>query len=149
MAANSKREQIIVKVEAELNAVASISHVVRKRPTYESLQSFPITQLPVVAIVSGIPKPVPHNVGRRPPKDVFQSELRLSLYCYFQANANPDTTLSTLLDDLWAALYADTTKGGLVIDTTLDPEPTHDFWDPFYAFKLDVITQYYHNKGGI
>lgn len=150
MAANSIREQIIVQVKSELDEVASLKTVVRRLPSKEDLQNFAITQLPVVAIVAGLPKPDPHYVPRGPArKDVFISDLSLRLFCYFQDNVNPDTTLSSILDDLWAALYSDTTKGGLAISTDLKPEVYTDFWDPYYAFMIEAIIKYSHTTGGI
>lgn len=150
MGTNSKREQIIKAVKAELEDVASIRTVQRKLPTYEDLKNFAITQMPVVAMVSGLPVPVPHPnyrvVGGR---DLFVSEITIGLYCYFQERTDPDTELSNLLDDIWAELYSDPTKGGLVIETTLKPHMHQDFWDPFYAFKVDLILKYSHSTGGI
>lgn len=149
MATNSKREQIIVAVVDELSTVSSVTTVIRKLPTYEDLQSFALTQLPVVAVVAGLPVPVAHPVGRGFPKDMFLSDLTISLFCYFQDRVNPDTTLSDILDDLWAKLYEDPKKGGLAINTTLKPTASQDFWDPFYAFKLDAVIRYSHLTGGI
>lgn len=150
MAANSKREQIIEAVKAELETIGSISTVVRKLPTYKDLENFALTQLPVIALVGGLPVPVPHSVGRRVAgRDVFVSNLSIELFCYFQDNTSPDTTLSSILDDVWAKLYSDPTKGGLAIETTLTPDAYQDFWDPFYAFKLNATIQYSHLKGGI
>lgn len=150
MAANSKREQIVLKVVSELEELTSVKSVVRRIPTREELGEFALTQLPVVAVVAGLPVPMPHVVGRRPAgKDVFLSNLTVSLFVYFQDRTTPDSTLSTLLDDIWAKLYADEKKGGLAINTTLTPTASHDFWDPFYAFKLDAVIQYSHSKGGI
>ena len=150
MAANSKREQIINKVVAEMGEVSTIASVLRRVPSREELGNFALPQLPVCAIVGGLPVPVPHPVGRRSAgKDIFLSNLTVSLFVYFQDNVTPDTTLSSLLDDIWVKLYADETKGGLAINTTLTPTVSHDFWDPFYAFKLDAVIQYSHSKGGI
>jgi len=150
MAANSLREQIIVAVVTELEGISTIKTVERRLPSKQDLDNFAITQFPVIAVVSGLPKPVEHKVTRDPAaKDVFLSELKMELYGYFQDNVNPDTTLSSLLDDIWVALYADPGKGGLVIETDLMPEIHQDFWDPFYAFKLDVILKYKHTTGGI
>lgn len=149
MASNSKREQIILKLKEEIESIPSITTVERKRPTYESLlDDYAITQFPVVAMICGVPKPNAHYTGRVP-KDCFVSEMNVSLYCYYQDNVNPDTTLSSLLDDLWSKIYTDPTKGQLVLDTTIKPEPSYDFWNPFYAFRMDVVMNYYHTIGGI
>jgi hypothetical protein len=150
MAANSKREQIIVQVETDINAIASINHVTRNAPSKTDLDSYALTQFPVICILAGLPDPVPHEVGRRVAgKDLFVSNLTLSLYGYFQDNVSPDTTLSSLVDDLWTKLYADPTRGGLALGTRLKPELNVDFWNPFYAFKIDAIVQYSHSTGGI
>jgi len=149
MAANSKRERIVQQVVTELEAVSSVTTVIRKLPTYEDLGKFALTQLPVVAVVAGLPVPIPHPATRGTGKDIFLSELALSLYCYFQDNVNPDSTLSTLLDDLWAKLYTDQEKAGLALGTVLKPTAHQDYWHPFYAFRLDAIITYTHGIGGI
>lgn len=150
MASNSKREQIILAVKSEVEEISAINTVVRKLPTYEDLKNFALPQLPVTVIVAGLPDPVPHERTRGGDlKDVFLSNLTISLFTYFQDHVNPDTTLSSLLDDLWAKLYADQQKGGLVLNTTIVPKVSQDYWDPFYAFKLDLVLQYSHSKGGI
>lgn len=153
MAANSKREQIILAVVAELETLSSVSSdsIKRRIPTYEELSNFALPQLPVIAVVGGLPKPVHHKVTRVKgiTKDVFISELTISLFTYFQDYVDPDSTLSSLLDDIWVKLYADQTKGGLVISTTLTPNVSQDYWDPFYAFKVDVKMQYTHDIGGV
>ena len=137
MADNSKREQIIVAVKAELEAIAAIKTVIRKLPTKEELDQFAGPQLPVIALVAGLPKPISHKVGRLPAgKDVFISRLKLSLFVYFQDNVTPDVTLSSLLDDIWVALYSDPAKGGLVIVTELDPEISQDFWDRYILMPI-------------
>jgi len=150
MAANSKREQIIVSVKEDLETIPSIATVKRSLPTLKDLENFAVTQFPVIAMVAGLPVPRPHVVGRRTAgKDVFISDLNISLYCYFQDNVEPDTQLSNILDDLWATLYADPTRGELAIGTTLKPEFYRGYWEPFYAFRVDVVIQYSHKTGGI
>ena len=150
MTANSKREQIIVAVKAELTAISAFKSVVRRLPTKEDLENFAITQLPVIAVVAGLPKPVEHIVTRQPgAQDVFVSDLSIRLFGYFQNNKDPDTELSSHVDDIWVALYADPTKGGLTLKTTLKPEIYTDFWDPYYAFMIEAILKYKHTTGGI
>jgi len=150
MAANSKREQIISIVTTELESIAAVKHVERRLPSKADLENFAITQFPVIAVVAGLPKPVEHKVTRHPAaKDVFISKLTIGLFCYFQDNVNPDTTLSSLLDDIWVALFSDPGKGGLAQSTDINPEVHQDYWDPFYAFKLDVVIKYQHDTGGI
>lgn len=150
MAANSIREQIILAIKAELEDIDSIKTIARRLPSKQDLDNYAGTQLPIIAIVARLPKPDPHYIGRSPAaKDVFISNLRIELYGYFQDNQEPDSTLSSILDDIWVKLYSDTTKGGLVIQTDLEPTIHQDFWAPYYAFRLDVNVKYKHTKGGI
>jgi hypothetical protein len=153
MAENSKREQIILAVVAELMTLSSVDSdsIKRRIPSYEELMRFALPQLPVIAVVGGLPKPVDHKTTRIKgiTKDIFISDLTISLFTYFQDHVDPDSKLSNLLDDIWAKLYADQTKGGLVVNTTLSPNVSQDYWDPFYAFKVDVVLQYTHDIGGI
>ena len=149
MSSNSKREKIILAVKAEIEEITTVKTVLRTIPTIQDLQNFAITQLPVVAMVAGLPVPSQHKTSRSLNKDVFLSDLTIELFTYFQDNQNTDTALSSLLDDLWVKLYQDQTKGGLTIYTTLKPIPVRGYWKPFYAFKLDLVLTYYHDTGGI
>jgi len=148
-ASDTKRDQIIEAVKAELQAMPDIAHVVRRLPSYSDLESFASTQFPAVAIVGRLPVPTEHITSRAGHVDHVVSELKVDLYCYFQDNKTPDSTISFLLNQLWAALYSDQTKGGLVITTRLKPRERPEVWAPYGAFGLTVITRYQHTPGGI
>lgn len=150
MASNSKREQILEAIVAELGGISSIVTVMRTLQSYKDLRNFAITQFPAVAVIGRLPQPKEHIAGRRVGGvDTVVSELTVDLYAYFQNAKTPDTQISSLLDDLWAGLYADQTKGGLVISTILTPEELTEFWEPYGAFKLSVVMRYHHTEGGI
>ena len=154
MAANSKREQIIVYAKTLIEGVSSIKTVVRVKQVYSDLQQFSLEQLPIAAIVAGLPVPTEKVSGRGPSNvELIISELTLKIVVYAQDNENPDTTVSTLSDDIWAKLYSDQQFGngqdGLILGHRLifDTEP--QFWEPYVAFQLNCVTRYKHLKGGI
>lgn len=150
MAANSIRERIIVYVKGKVGEVSSIKTVSRVQQTYSQLQQFAVTQLPLVAVVGRLPVPVEKVSSRTRVKiDLIISELSIDLLIYFQDKVNPDTTLSNLLDDLWAKLYADEEMGGLVISTLLTADEQAEYWEPFVAFRITVKVKYKHTTGGI
>jgi hypothetical protein len=150
MGTNSIREKIINFIQDEVETVSSIKYVVRKQPSYNDLKNFSNVQLPAVAVIGGLPTPTEKPVGRRVAGiDMIVSDLTVRLFTYFQARVDPDVMVSILLDDLWAKLYQDTTKGGLVISTVLKPQQDYEYWEPYGAFRINVQTQYAHSIGGI
>lgn len=150
MAENSKREQIILRVIAELEEIPSIRTVVRKLPENSDLKTFALTQFPVIAVVGKLPIPAEHISGRRPARaDVMVSKLTVDLYVYFQERESPDSMISNLADDLWVKLNEDQTKNGLVISTILRMTENPEYWDPFVAFRFSCEFKYIHTTGGI
>jgi len=150
MADNSKRELIILQVVSEMEAISSIKTVVRKLLGYSDLQNFALTQLPVTAVVGRLPVPSEHISSRRPARnDVMISELIVDLFVYFQEVTNPDSVMSSLVDDLWVKLNIDQSKNKLVISTKLKMTENPEYWDPYVAFKISCIFNYVHTTGGI
>lgn len=150
MAENSKREQIIQRVEEEVLEIGSIKKCYRKLLSQSDLKNFPVTAFPVCAIVGRLPVPSEKIKGRVPGGvDIIVSKLTIDLIIYFQDRTEPDKTISRLLDDLWVKLYADQLKNGLVLSTILTPREKHEYWPPYGAFKLEVTVTYKHDLGGI
>lgn len=150
MAENSKREQIILRVIEELEELTSIKTVVRKLPEHSDLETFALTQFPVIAVVGKLPVPIEHVAGRRPAMaDIMVSALTVDLYIYFQERKSPDSMISNLADDIWVKLNEDQTKSKLVISTILRMTEEPEYWDPFVAFKFSCKFKYIHTTGGI
>jgi len=150
MGTNSVREQLILEVKDRLGELAGIKTVMRVMPEYSDLQSFAVTQFPAIAIVGRLPLPVQKKSSRRPAGvDTFLSQLSLDLYCYLMVNENVDTEISDVLDDIWAKLYADPTRGGLATETEVTMEDNVVYWPPFAAFKVIAKITYQHDTGGI
>ena len=101
MAENSLRERIILADLTLIQSLSSISTVVRTIQSYSDLQSYAVTQFPVVAIVGRLPVPT-YKPSLRIREDIDQvlSVLRVDFYTYFMNNENSDTELSSLLDDM-------------------------------------------------
>lgn len=149
MAANSKREQIILANKAIIESVDTVSHTERTVLQYSQLEDFAITQFPCIAIVGRIPIPVEKHLSRNGDVDLIISNLKVDLYCYLIANEEVDSAISSLMDDLWTALYADQRRGGLTLSTEIKPGENHEFWAPFAAFKMTISHRYKHGIGGI
>jgi hypothetical protein len=149
MAENSKREQIILADIAILEGMSQIKTVKRTLQSHSDLQEFAGTQLPVAAVVGKLPVPVNHKTGRDGQVDMIISNLAVELYVYFQENVSADKEISDLLDDLWAALYSDPTRGGLCMLTTLTANPNYESWPPYVAFQVSCEHKYQHSIGGI
>lgn len=161
MGTNSKRESIILAVVSAVDALERIVTVQRRRPTLENLQGVSSTQVPIAAITAGLPVPSRHfnesggtgKPGVKPHRraDVFISTLSIELVIYdlLYDNDQYDTRLSDLADDLWTALYADQSWGGLAIGTDIEPEANVAIYDPYLAFKMTCRVTYKHSTGGI
>lgn len=151
MAANSKREQILLYYKSKFENISSIKQVKRTQPSsLNELQRFSSQQMPLLCMIGGVPKPAAHVKGRGPGgKDLFLSELTILNFVYFMDNSNPDSTLSSLLDDLWAAIMQDQTLGGLATEIDLSPDMQVAVWDPYMAFKFEIKVTYKHGTGGI
>jgi hypothetical protein len=151
MAVNSRREQLLVKVVAELNALASIGTVERIQPTGPSeLENYAAPQLPLAVVLGALPTPNIKFSQRERNVDIVVSDLGVDIFAYALDNVTPDTTISTLADDIWAALLADITHGfKWVISTKVLPEPGAGIWHPYCGFNMRAIITYKHGKGGI
>lgn len=147
MALNSVREQIINHVVTTLESVESLSKVNRRRMTdLDELQSVPTTQLPYISVTGGLPEPIQKQSGRRYGNvEVVKSILTVEIVCYHLAPVDPDTVLSNLLDDVWAALYVDQTRGGIALGTELIPQVEPVFIQPYILFRVVCNVTYLHD----
>ena len=156
MADNSKRELIILELISNIEDIGSIVTVERVRPSFADLGNFAETQLPLVAVVGKLPKPVPKRSGRQTGVvDKFISDLEIDLFCYAMDNVNPDSKVSDLADDLWAKIYSDPILitddylDGLTLQVEVMPEIQIGIWDPYVIFKIVCTYKYVHGTGGI
>ena len=150
MAANSKRERIIENVAQTVHDVNAIVEVQRRQPQYNELSSISHAKMPFAAVVASLPKPFAKKSGRQPAKsDIFHSELKVQVFVYAQDNKEPDVLVSSLADDIWAALYVDESRGGLCDEMDIDPDMDVGYWAPYVAFRMTVVCKYYHNREGI
>lgn len=151
MATNSKREQIIELTYNMVKTVSSIKSPLRTMPNYAELQEFAQTQFPVCAVVGRMPIPLEKRSTRKINVDQIISELKVDVFTYLQVRSGNqvDTEISNLADDLWAALYNNQNRGGLVIDTTIKINEKINVWNPFAAFQITAIHKYVHDTGGI
>lgn len=144
---HSTREAIVTAIKTVLEGVGTVETVVRRMPTFEQLKMFAMPQFPVVAMVAGLPVPDEKESARLPARlDLVVSELAIGLLVYVIDNNDDevDTTISTLLNTLWVALYADTTLGNRVLSLKVKPIPEQAFVPPFGMFKLKVEVRYIH-----
>jgi len=159
VASDSKCERIIQywvdKFEVGGDArVRRFKTIKRTRMKLADLRNYSGPQLPVLAIVSSLPKPVPHQKGRSPGGgDAFISELKVEFIVYGMDNANPSVTIIDLADDLWVTLHGDQTSGSgtsaLTLGLEVSPEDMTYILDPYFAFKMIGTFQYFHTTGGI
>lgn len=150
MAANSIRERIILSDIEKVGNVAAISTVVRTMQTYSELQNFAGTQFPVAAVVGRIPVPQYKTSGRIPALvDQCISELKVDIFVYFINNENADEQLSSMLDDIFVALFQDQSRSNLCLSTELRMDENNEVWAPFAAFKITCVHKYKHDTGGI
>ena len=147
MAANSTREQIIDNIVDTLSGVSSLASINRKRMTdMDELTSVPTTQLPYISVMGGLPEPIQKQSGRRYGNvEVIKSNLAVEIVCYQLAHNDPDVVLSDLLDDIWASLYTDQTRGGVALSTELIPQVEPVFIIPYILFRVVCNVVYLHD----
>jgi hypothetical protein len=151
MAANSKREQLLVAMVALGNGLTAINTVKRIQPTgLTELKAYTGPQLPLAVILGGMPIPNPKLSQQTRRMDKAISDLAVDFFIYALDNTTPDSTISTLADDLWVALWADVTQGfKWVIGTKVEPEPGTGIWPPYCGFNMRATITYKHGTGGI
>jgi len=153
MASNSRREQILVRMEAKLNELSSLKAVDRKPLTgMKELSSIPVTKIPLAIVLGKLPVPAPKESGRGPGSnsDINKSVLGIDILVYIQDAKTPDTTISNIADDVWAKLFEDVQQGfKWVIATKVLPDANIAVWNPYAAFKMGAEITYLHGKEGI
>lgn len=150
MSSNSGREQIIIYHLNILKKIGGIKVVDRTQKSLADLKNYSSVQFPIAAVVAGLPKPKEKFSQRSVASvDKIRSTLRIGTIIYLMARENTDKLVSEVADDLWRKLYEDPTRGDLVIKTTLNFPDEPQAWDPYLAFKIDVLHEYIHTTGGI
>ena len=155
MAANSKSERLVQNVVTTLEELGGgnlFKKVERIKLGFEDLMSskIPTTLLPYAAVTCGLPDATPKISGRtRAIVDKFQSVLTIELTVYGMDNENPDVTILSVADDMWAGLYNDPGRGGLALATRIIPEVETGIFDPYYAFNMDVEVVFVHSRSSI
>jgi len=149
MAANSKREQIIISDFNLVQAVPSIKSPIRTLPEYAELTCYAQTQFPVCAVVGRMPVPNEKFSQRGVAVDQIRSEIKVDIFVYLQVNEDADSLISSVADDLFKQLYTDESRGKLVYETTIKIKEKVNIWNPFVAFQMTAIHKYIHDTGGI
>jgi hypothetical protein len=151
MASNSRREQVLAKVKTTLEGISGLTDVVRKPLTsITELRAFSSQQLPIAVVVGGLPVPEEKFSQRTRKLDLVQSTLSVNIIVYALDNLTPDTTISSLADDVWATFYTDITLGfEWVLGLKINPEMRTSINDPYIAFAMELEITYLHGKGGI
>jgi hypothetical protein len=151
MATNSKRETMLNTVKDNLGQLPCIHTVQRVRPQFADLEGIPSTQMPMIAVVGRLPKPVEKRSARvQGDVDKFVSMLGVELYCYALANVDPDSVISDLADEIWRKLWeSPTLEFEWVLELSVTPEVQVGIWDPYVVFKIDCQYKYVHDTGGI
>lgn len=149
----SKREQIILADKAICESIGFINTVKRSLMKYEDLKNFAVTQIPVAAVVGRLPKAERyHRSGRR--REIIgqiESKLLVDIFVYFQNTTvdTMDTEVSEYANIMFSALFQDSSRGGLCMETVIEVVPEYAYWDPFVAFKVKASHLYIHDTGGI
>ncbi len=148
MAADSKRERIILALIARLHGLGWVRTVARRPYAYaEELDSFAQTQFPVVSLLAQLPKP--EQERRAGAGKEFVSTLDVDLYVFALEASTPDAALSSMLDDLWRALFQDRRLGGLALDLTVLPETEAAHRPPYVGAWLRARVTYVHDHLGM
>lgn len=152
MALNSKREQIILADLAIVKAISSIKYTLRAVPAWQDLSTkFSSAQFPACAVVGRMPTPLNLHRATRCRIDNITDELKVDVYTYIFQNVEEqvDADISNYADDIYAALYTDQTRGGLVTKSEVSIYEENNYFNPYGAFKITVRHEYVHGTEGI
>jgi len=155
MAANSKRERIILQVVSEMESlIPSVLRTVKRQlpAGIEDLDRFASTQLPLACVLGLLPEKESLQGGNRGTSadcSLVKSKLDVQVFGYFMDNVTPDSTLSNLADDFYRVLNADPSKNGLAIGTEVLPDSNVGNWEPYVAFKFVCRVTFIHSLGGL
>lgn len=150
MSENSKREGILTAIETALHDLSWVNKVERQKLTMEELKNLATTQLPYLGMVGSLPNPRENPQGRSRKPDHFISDLSVNIVCYGMDNTSPDSSVSNYLDDMWAVLFAiDFSRNLSVIKVDVQPTVQQANWKPYFAFSINYVVTYAHDKGGI
>jgi len=153
MAANSLREQIILNVISTLEGVASITTVQRTRPAFNDREELNLSSsnLPIAVVVGGDFAPegtIKDNENAGYAFFTTVSTVKISVYAD-ATTSESDSIVSSLLDDIWAALHVDLTRGGIALMTEVEPNMDTTLQHPYVIFHVDVNVTYEHGIGSI
>lgn len=144
---DNKRELITKNIVSTLENGTSLAKVTRKKILLSDWDTIPETQLPYASVMSGLPNGAGVRFSTRQQgkiKDI-RSELLTTVTVFGRDNVTPDETISSLLQEIWAALFVDYRRGNHALQTTIRPEVETDVFDPYYAFEIVVATEYLHD----
>jgi hypothetical protein len=147
-----KREEILEALKEDLGTLSSIKTVDRVRPEFANLDQIANTELPKIALVGMLPKPVQKLSNRKQGRvDLLISELNFRVYCYALDNTKTaDTTVSTLANAIWVKLWEVLNLGlDYVQGVDVVPNVEVGIWDPYIVFRMDGTITYKHDTGGI
>lgn len=148
MGSDSKREGVLRHMEHALRGLSWVRTLAREQPGAPSdLEKYGQTQFPVVALLGKLPVPRKERSAGRGKE--FVSTLDALLVVYALESQTPDELVSSMADDLWAALFADRSCGGLAMDLTVLPEFEKAAYPPYLAFSLIARVTYAHDHTGI
>jgi hypothetical protein len=150
MAKNSKREQILVKIETILSSLRSITTARRVPFNEDNYTDIPETQMPIAVILGQLPKPDEKFSDRTKKLDKSVSNLAVDILVYAVDNETPDSTISELVDDIWAEFYKDISLGFTwVRGLRISPELDTMIAAPLVIFKMTLQITYEHDWRGI
>jgi hypothetical protein len=150
MADGSKRELILENIATVLSAVSGMGKVERRHPEFRELQQFANTQLPYCGILGSLPDPKDEIYRGGQAKIIqFDSVLYADILFFAMEPENPDKKISYWADEIWAALYADITRGGNATYTKIKPQIETGYQHPYIVFWMTAECRYLHDSTGI
>lgn len=141
----SKAASIHAALKTKLEALASIKYVADVQPAgVEELERYAGTQLPMVAMLFGLPTPRGETL---PMSTAFDMSLPVSLTFYAQDNETPAETMLDLANEFWASMYEDADKlqpffGGLVREIHITPDSASLYAEPYVMFNIGLELVY-------
>jgi len=152
MAANSKRERIILNVVSTLEDISTLTTIQRTRPAFNDMGNLDLVaaNLPLAAVIGKAPVPE-GNISSQDNAEYiyFTSELPIEISVYAAATSSPDSVVSTLMDDIWVELHKDLTRGSYALMTSVEMEVDEGLNHPYVIFRMNITVTYTHGIDSI
>ena len=103
------------------------------------------TELPLAAIVAGLPNPQQiRDMTQQGGVVMYESVLPVKIQVVFFEKDEPDPKISEYASDVWKAIHSDMTWKKSAIRTEMKPDSITEILSPYAGFMFSLDVRYVH-----